>query len=451
MAANKISLCMIARDEEDWLPQCLESVRSLVDEIILVDTGSRDKTVEIANKAGARVFNHEWVDDFSVVRNESLKHASGDWILVLDADEVIDQSDHDRIRELINNKRFSYLLTQRHYCDDERLSDFKPCRGEFPEWERNYKGYFESALVRLFPNNMGVNYQGRIHELAEHSIYNIKELAIADPGVRIHHFGHTPEVRARKTKGDLYTPLGKVKVQEKENDWKSYFELGVELNNNLEYADSAKAFEKALALAPWYCSTYVNYGYVLCQLARYDEAESILVLCINKFPEESEAFCNLGVVKLRCGKFADAIPIFRQAIRISPQYVNAMRNLALAYLQMGRLSEAVLVCRRILELMPGDKRTLLFLASVYKIGKMPNEAATIFASLYRDGSRELEIVTELYESIRLSRDAIDGIKFLQAHLGRVEQSGGENINSKNEVIIIKRLLDQASVNLFLDS
>ena len=80
----KLSLCMIARNEEQFLTDCLNSVKNLVDEIILVDTGSTDKTVEIAKSFRAKIYFQEWEDDFSKPRNTSLRKATGDWILVLE-------------------------------------------------------------------------------------------------------------------------------------------------------------------------------------------------------------------------------------------------------------------------------------------------------------------------------------------------------------------------------
>ena len=82
-----LALCMIVKDEEAHLGCCLESVKGLVDEIVVVDTGSTDRTVEIARQYGARVFSYGWHDDFAAARNVSLSHAGADWILVLDADE----------------------------------------------------------------------------------------------------------------------------------------------------------------------------------------------------------------------------------------------------------------------------------------------------------------------------------------------------------------------------
>src|SRR4051794_40673333 len=84
---QKLSLCMIVKNESKHLANCLESVEGVVDEIIIVDTGSTDDTVEIAKSYGAKVYHYEWNDNFSDARNESIKYATGDWILVLDADE----------------------------------------------------------------------------------------------------------------------------------------------------------------------------------------------------------------------------------------------------------------------------------------------------------------------------------------------------------------------------
>ncbi len=98
--APLISLCMIVKDEEANLPACLITVADLVDEIIVVDTGSADRTRECAEHFGARVVDFPWVDDFSAARNESLRHATGEWILWLDADDRIDVPNRDRLRAL---------------------------------------------------------------------------------------------------------------------------------------------------------------------------------------------------------------------------------------------------------------------------------------------------------------------------------------------------------------
>jgi len=99
MAAS-ISICMIVRNEEKKLPGCLESCAGLGNEIIVVDTGSTDRTKEVAAGMGAKVFDFPWIDDFAAARNESIRHATGDWILWMDADERIDQGNREKLRAL---------------------------------------------------------------------------------------------------------------------------------------------------------------------------------------------------------------------------------------------------------------------------------------------------------------------------------------------------------------
>ena len=104
-ARPTISLCMIVRNEERFIGQCLGSVKDFVDEMIVVDTGSTDRTAEIAHQFGATVLDHAWTGDFSEARNYSISKASRDWILILDADERLAERDSKKLRELVRNAR----------------------------------------------------------------------------------------------------------------------------------------------------------------------------------------------------------------------------------------------------------------------------------------------------------------------------------------------------------
>src|SRR5690606_22915077 len=120
-----ISLCMIVRNEERVLDRCLSSVNNLVDEIILVDTGSTDNTQEIAKKYTKNIYHFEWINDFSAARNFAADKATGEWILVLDADEYVDE---DNFREFIkllkeDNERFDAY--------DAKIINFSGMSGEF--------------------------------------------------------------------------------------------------------------------------------------------------------------------------------------------------------------------------------------------------------------------------------------------------------------------------------
>lgn len=182
-----LSACLIARDEERFLPGCLESLRPVADEVVAVDTGSRDRTVEIARMAGARVFHEPWADDFSAARNAALARARGKWILVLDADERLAWSGGaDAFRAPLRaGGRLAFLMTLKN----EGAGDAE--RGT-------------SAVLRLFRNLPGIRYEGIIHERVEPSLAALcggsLEGKVGRHPAAIRHLGYRPEVREARDK-----------------------------------------------------------------------------------------------------------------------------------------------------------------------------------------------------------------------------------------------------------
>jgi glycosyltransferase involved in cell wall biosynthesis len=140
---------MIVRNEESNLPLCLESVRDVFDEIVVVDTGSTDRTKEIATAFGARVIDFAWVDDFAAARNVALDHATGDYVLWLDADDVIESVERAKLEALFQTLRpggmDAYVL--RCICD---TSD---------------AGQLVVDQPRLFPRREGIRWERRVHEV----------------------------------------------------------------------------------------------------------------------------------------------------------------------------------------------------------------------------------------------------------------------------------------------
>jgi glycosyltransferase involved in cell wall biosynthesis len=129
-------------------------VKDLVKEIIVVDTGSADKTVEIAKKHGAKVFNFKWIDDFSAARNFSIEQANEPWILVLDADEVLAREDIDIIKKLVKDDSvIGYTLIQRNYTNDKDLPSVTINKKDYVE-SKAYYGHCDNPLVRLFKNDI---------------------------------------------------------------------------------------------------------------------------------------------------------------------------------------------------------------------------------------------------------------------------------------------------------
>ena len=418
-----ISLCMIAKNEEQWIHQCISSVASVVSEIILVDTGSTDRTVEIAQGLGAKIFHQPWNDDFSPPRNFSIEQATSDWILVLDADEVIAQKDLAELQSLTLDSTKCYEFVQRHYSNDVRISAYTPVNGEYPEWENGHGGYFESALCRLFPNRAEIHYIGRVHELVEHRIRNIGKHQILRTRIPLHHYGHTESVKKQKQKGSLYTPLGTAKLDDNPKDWKAWFELGVEHNNNALLEESVNAFLKAIELNPSYEPTWVNIGYVLCELGRFADAETSLKSALTLDKNSHEAYCNLGVVYLRSNQLELAERCFRLAIQRSPNYINAMCNLGKSLSAQGRVSESANIYMQVLEKLPSCTSAKLELGYLYLSAKQFREAEKYFSNAVKDDPTQLQshyllaqvfkqtqnatrAIEELMETCRLAKEAV---------------------------------------------
>uniref|UniRef100_B8HX22 Glycosyl transferase family 2 n=1 Tax=Cyanothece sp. (strain PCC 7425 / ATCC 29141) TaxID=395961 RepID=B8HX22_CYAP4 len=171
-----LSLCMIVKNESANLPRCLSSARSHVDEMIVVDTGSEDDTVEVARQYGARVSFFDWCDDFAAARNAALDQARGEWILVLDGDEELSLTID--LRQLLQDSVgvLSYLTLFVNVYDGDRSKSV-------------------GVVRRLFRNLPGVRYIGRFHEQV---IYPGEERGlgtnISTELIKILHYGYAPEV-----------------------------------------------------------------------------------------------------------------------------------------------------------------------------------------------------------------------------------------------------------------
>ncbi len=180
----RLSLCMIVRDEQEMLPRCLASVADTVDEIVIVDTGSTDATVEIARSFGARVLFHEWTGSFAEARNVSFDAAEGDWLLCLDADEVLVEEDAPLLRSLTGRTwREAFYLSETNYTGD--LEDGTAVT--------------HNAL-RIFRNRAEYRFEGRLHEQIAHCLPNYLPERVEASGVRIEHYGYLGAVRDSREK-----------------------------------------------------------------------------------------------------------------------------------------------------------------------------------------------------------------------------------------------------------
>src|SRR3989344_5639068 len=236
-----LSLCMIVKNESANLAKCLCSVKVLVDEIVIVDTGSTDKTKAIAQQFTDKIYDFKWINDFAAARNESIKHATGDWILILDADEVMDKKDHKKVMEAINHwKVEGYQLISRNYTPATSMTGWKPMTESDP-LRKLPSGWYPSVKVRLFQNRQDIRFVGAMHEMVESSITGtIKTLSVP-----IHHYG-TLQVDA-EAKLQHYISLTKKKIESNPTA-KSYFELGIQYKEQGKFDLAERALTDSTSL-----------------------------------------------------------------------------------------------------------------------------------------------------------------------------------------------------------
>jgi len=314
-----ISLCMITKNEEQFLEQCLNSVKELVDEIILVDTGSTDKTKEIAGKFTDKIFDFQWCGDFSAARNESLKHAAKDWILVLDADEQLDPDGVKEIKQNILNKNIAqtynadaYSLPQLHYTN-KFITHPDFVNIDHPQ----FKGFYVTNVIRLFKNSPKIYFEHCVHETVQYTLERENKEIKPLPSVPIHHYQELKGIEDVEKKQEFYFRLSLNNIKQYPAYAKSYNDIGIYYSayqNNQETA--LKYCQKAVELEPDNLSFILNLSFRLRDLERHDEAIELLKKVLSTHNDE-RVYRNLGYNYYQKKQYQLAIEAYQQAIKLN--------------------------------------------------------------------------------------------------------------------------------------
>lgn len=372
-----ISLCMIVRDEEPRLARCLASVAGVVDERVLVDTGSRDRTVELARELGARVVEAPWRDDFAGARNRSLDEARGDWVLVLDADEALVEpaAPAERRARLLAFARAASAGSGGGPGGSASL----PPAGQL-ELVSDQGGSLSRTLVtRFFPRLEGLRYARRIHEALVHAG---RPVPGRPTGVAALHTGYRPDELARK--GTLARNEALLRAQLEDapgdapgdvpgdvpGDGHDWYQLGrvLELGGRFEQALSAyeRAVERVRDDDPHLPHLFECAASCLRALGRSAQALAFLAPLEEPFAGRPDTVCLLALLAMDVGQLeraergflrclelgsgpprATAAPSSDEARGLAPAH-----NLGVLYECSGRAAEARAAYERALSLRP---------------------------------------------------------------------------------------------------
>ncbi|MCG7383847.1 glycosyltransferase family 2 protein [Paenibacillus sp. ACRRY] len=364
----EISLCMIVKDEEDYLRHCLEAISGVVDEMIILDTGSTDDTVRIASLYGAKIIRAEWNGDFAAARNQSLTAATKPWILVLDADEVwvkTEQSKTELTRLLSGSPdhvwgywvKVTSLLGR---SGEERVTD---------------------SVCRLFRNDPRIAFKGRIHEEIASSI-----LAFAPEGVRhseleVLHYGYLEETIVRKNKTERNMQLIRSALNGSDNPPELLYALAAEWFQQGEYNEALRLLEPLLArLGPscgYHSDLVLKTAYALRESGRPERALAVVQAWTPAYADFADVLELGAVLELDLGReevALDWLKKARSAAKTSGQYTSVSgagtyRSLTLegiALERLGRWEEAETAYIAALTSQPGNMaawQRLLLLAA----------------------------------------------------------------------------------------
>lgn len=287
-----LSVCIIAKNEEQLLRDCLQSVKDFAGQIIFVDTGSTDKTKEIAKEEGAEVYDFEWNDDFSAARNFANEKAKGSWILVLDADEVLAEESKEKIKQLVEDKNeVAYEITIRTYCNKPEHQDWKPLK----EPHNSFNGYYDLDVTRLFKNDKEIFFSGKVHETIHDSLKRLgRKPKRVD--VLIHHYEFLkPEGDVDKKKTSYYDLLKK-KLEENPKDGNTHHLMGVYLRDaEQDISGALKHFQEAILYNRKCKEAYNDLAILLFQMGKVQEGIKVLHadISVNNDPN---AYLNLAVL-----------------------------------------------------------------------------------------------------------------------------------------------------------
>jgi glycosyltransferase involved in cell wall biosynthesis len=456
---GKLSLCLICKNEQEVIGKCLESVKDIVSEIIAVDTGSTDGTLDILKKYNAKIIQQEWTDDFSFHRNEGLKYATGDWNLMLDADEEIPEDSKPALRQILaeNNKNKVYNVNIKNLIDDND-----------PVMHCNF---------RLFPNSPDLRFVNPVHEAL--TISN-KYAQTTGGKFYILHYGYLNIHKLRKKTDERNLRILLKLVEKDPSQSHFYYYIGQQyfLNNQFELA--MENYKKALdmltakqcvetkiftpliysGLAKCYASVnnmdkllelsnleinnpdiYVDLGTYFFGAKKYHDSmrmyEKAISLKYNKnlcsaYDTGSmtwKSYAGLGNVYNALNDPIKAIDNFKLSAMYKPENLQILKAIYTDSFALGDLEEAEKYIRQIIALDPTNANNQIDLANVYLNSNKMNEALEIFFK-YCNGEQLLDISNKLasfqkFDACNQINEHLKEKKFIKAAPHRSTKNGAE--------------------------
>jgi len=400
---GSLSLSMIVKNEERYLIPCLKSIRDVVDEMIIVDTGSTDKTVDIARIFGAKIFDFPWTGDFAAARNYALEKASGHWILILDGDEVLSSLDFKELKEIISRKSSqpaAYSIVTRNYVTNVSIIGWTKNDGKYPEEAGT--GWIDSKKVRLLTRSKDAYFSNPVHETMESSLIEAN-IPIYACNIVVHHYGKLDTAKDLQ-KGEDYYLLGKIKYENDPNNTKYVLELARQAQVLGKHEEAIELWIKLIDLVQKADPDSLAYQ----EVAQSSHGDPL-----------AEIYTQLASAYLMLDRFEEALTAARKSmVGNSTKQKEYVHVYAHAEIIAGSLDNASGELAELLEKTPDYPPAVLLMAVVSCLKGKNEEAKESFKWLIRQGvyispllntyGRQLRAVGKKNEALMLLNAAVEG-------------------------------------------
>lgn len=300
-----LSVCLIVRNEEEFLLNSIESIKDIADEIIVIDTGSSDTTINIAKKFGAIIVKKTWEYDFAKARNHYIEIARGKWILSIDADERLDPKGAAIIRNLITRKVdeiCAYSFKFHNYTDKDKAVK-----------------HTIQFIARLFPNLPNLRYKGRLHEQILFTDTGLHPEIIKVDDVIIHHYGSDPRVVVSRNKYRRNEEILLRAIEEEPENWFHRFNYGFILFSEKQFIKAIEHFELAETLADknrikgFESTNYLYRAWVYYELRQFENAIWFCNKAIQQGDNYYDIYFTLGKAYLEAKMEKKGIEALKKA------------------------------------------------------------------------------------------------------------------------------------------
>lgn len=365
MNKTTLSLCMIVKNEEKYIAKSIDSVKDIVNEIVIVDTGSTDSTLDILKNYNVKLYNYKWENDFASARNFAINKIKSDWILFLDADEILDEASKDNLINYVNTTKLDGCHFIVYNYRAENQNDFTI-----------------HYAFRLFRNNKGYYYKGKIHEQIFNDKYRNITSRFSNEEIILHHYGYSVEVLEKKDKRSRNIPILLEALKENPKDSFNLFNLGNEYLAQNDVNTALYHYELSysnLDLAKHY-SVHLLYRMAVCYqyIKKYDYAIRFVEEGLQRFSPNVDFEYLKGCLFLDTKRYTLAIDSFNNCLTLGDSgstvkfvsncgSINPLMSLGNLYYTLSDYNKALDCYNKILNISSSD------LSILYKIGSILNK------------------------------------------------------------------------------